>query len=197
LEATDRAAGVGGGLDAWTRGAASTRTITSSSSPSRTATVLESSCLARPMAGARCTPRARCSPVASPGCGDLDRRRVTLILRADAVARTVAAFYVPWTAAACSTSRRSCRRRSSLPAAPGWIRVLRRGGWRACPRGIVSRLGMGPLEYRFEHFQVACHDECGGSAVDPGPGGRAENVIEPNSEEEGRERSAGGAKASR
>jgi hypothetical protein len=108
---------------------------------------------------------------------DLHNMRVTLVMRADVEAGTVAAFYAV---------QGGGLQHVATFAPP---RELLAGGERVDPTlagarlaGVFAthRLGGTPLEYRFDRFDIACHDEsCPASIPDPGPGGPASNVIDP------------------
>lgn len=101
---------------------------------------------------------------------DLDRKRVRLVMRADVNAGTVAAFY--------SVDGGDLIHLATFVPPP---RLL--GGGAAVDPGLTGgrlagvfathRFGLGPLEYRFDRFDVACHNHgCPQSIPDPGPGTR-------------------------
>jgi hypothetical protein len=100
----------------------------------------------------------------------LDKKRVTLVMRGDAQAGTVAAFY--------AVDDGDLEYVATFEPPPTLLTggavvdpVL--AGGRLAGVFATHRRGLGPVEYRFERFEVACHnDGCPRSRPDPGPGGR-------------------------
>jgi hypothetical protein len=112
------------------------------------------------------------------GVRDLHTKRVELVMRADVDAGTVAAFY-------SKNGEDLIHVATFVPP----TRLLT-GGAAAFPglagsrlAGVLAshRLGPGPLEYRFDSFEVACHNQgCARSAPDPGSGGPKSPRRSPN-----------------
>jgi len=99
---------------------------------------------------------------------DLDRKRVVLVMRADVNAGTVAAFYS--VDGADLVHLATFRPPAGLLSGGAALDPALSGG-RLAGVFATHRFGLGPLEYRFDHFYVACHDHgCPASKPDPGSG---------------------------